>query len=365
MGLAEPMTPRSTIEDVAILANVSIATVSRYTSGQRSIVAPSTQERLKLAIDKLGYVPNAAARSLKTGRTRLIGVILADVSHAYWSALLGGIQAGCTELGFGVLIASGNNSAANQYDYLRTYLEHGAEGILFNPAAGDAQFVADWMQVRIPVIQLDRGSPGAALPVVAVDNTLGAMLATRHLLERGHSRIGVISWHPETLTNRIERLNGFLTTMYDAGLSVPDQNVALVDQQSGSAREALAAMMAQAEPPTAIFSTNMEISLESVRFFHEAGLRVPADVSIVGFDDPEWTSVVDPPLTAVATPTFRLGKLAAIRVGRAIRMGEPLRLHSSKLAPTLIERRSVAAPPKRNVNARRNQITESQSMVAI
>ncbi|CAN5765734.1 LacI family DNA-binding transcriptional regulator [soil metagenome] len=359
------MTTRSTIEDVARLANVSIATVSRYTSGQVALVAPATQERLKLAIDELGYVPHAAARSLKTGRTRLIGVILADVSHAYWSSLLGGIQAGCQELGFGVLIASGNNSAANQYEYLRTYLEHGAEGILFNPAAGDARLVAEWMHVRIPVLQLDRGSPGVALPVVAVDNTLGAKIATRHLLEHGHCRIGVISWHTESLSNREERLDGFLATMHEAGFAVPDRDIALVDQRAGSASDGIATMMAQPDPPTAIFSTNMEISLEAIRFLHDAGLRVPNEVSIVGFDDPEWTSIVHPPLTAIATPSFRLGKLAAIRVCRAIRMGEPLGLHNSKLAPTLIERRSVAAPPKRNAIARRYSITKSQSMVAI
>src|SRR5680860_22417 len=130
---------RSTIEDVARLANVSIATVSRFTSGQTSLISPGTQNRLKYAVDQLSYIPNAAARTLKTGRTRLIGVILADVSHVNWSAMLGGIEAGSRELGYGVLISSAHNSVEVQQSYLETFLQHGVDGILFNPAADSGQ----------------------------------------------------------------------------------------------------------------------------------------------------------------------------------------------------------------------------------
>lgn len=355
---------RSTIEDVARLANVSIATVSRFTSGQTALISTATQERLKDAVKHLGYVPNAAARTLKTGRTRLIGVILADVSHVYWSAMLGGIEAGSRELGYGVLISSAHNSAATQQAYLDTFLQQGVDGILFNPAAGAGQAAPDWSRVKTPVIELDRGSAGAMFPVVAIDNALGASLATRHLLDAGHRKIGIVSWNVDGLSNRQERLDGFLGAMHDAGVDVPDRFVAIADDWSSDGDRAMQDLLNRPDPPTAVFTTNMALSLQALKGLKRMGLRVPADVSIVGFDDPEWAPLIDPPLTAVATNPYRLGKLAALRLCRAIDRGRPLDPRNSRLAPVLNIRGSVASPDFRRGSRRLYKSVANPVLVA-
>jgi len=354
---------RSTIEDVARLANVSIATVSRYISGQSTLISLSTQERLKQAVAQLGYVPNAAARTLKTGRTRLIGVILADVSHANWSAMLGGIEAGSRELGYGVLISSAHNCAETQQSYLETFLQHGVDGILLNPAANGGQAVFDWTRVKAPVIQLDRGSADVRFPVVTIDNALGASLATRHLLDAGHRRIGIVSWEIAGLSNRQERLDGFLNTMHDAGANVPDQFVAIVNEQNSDGDRGIQELMNQPNPPTAIFTTNMELSLVALRRLKQLGVRVPAEVSIVGFDDPDWAALVDPPLTTVATSPYRIGRLAALRLCRAIEQGRPPDPRPSKLAPVLKIRKSVATPAT-HADSKRLDAALSQPVMA-
>ncbi|CAN5825085.1 LacI family DNA-binding transcriptional regulator [soil metagenome] len=338
---------RSTIEDVARLANVSIATVSRFTSGQSSLISTVTQQRLQTAIEHLNYIPNAAARTLKTGRTRLIGVILADVSHANWSAMLGGIEAGSRELGYGVLISSAHNSVEVQQSYLETFLQHGVDGILLNPAAESEPTALDWARVKTPVIQLDRGLAYARFPVVAINNAMGASAATHHLLEAGHRKVGIVSWEIAGLSNRQERLDGFLSTMHDAGADVPDRFVAIVNERNSDGDRGIYDLMNQSDPPTAIFTANMELSLVALRELKRIGLCVPAETSIVGFDDPDWAALVDPPLTTVATSPYRIGRLAALRLCRAIEQGRPVYPRHSKLAPVLMIRDSVVPPPRR------------------
>jgi DNA-binding LacI/PurR family transcriptional regulator len=146
----------ATIEDVAREAHVSIATVSRYTNGRVARMSSATQERLRITIDRLGYIPNAAARTLKTGRTRLVGVVLADIAHMYWSTMLAGIEEGCQELGYGVLISSASNSAESQNKYLDALSRQKVDGFLLNPVMADPRTITSWATLRQPVIMLDR-----------------------------------------------------------------------------------------------------------------------------------------------------------------------------------------------------------------
>jgi len=179
---------------------------------------------------------------------------------------------------------------------------------------------------------------------VAVDNAKGASLAVQHLMEAGHRKIGIVSWEINGLSNRRERLDGFLSTMQDAAIDVPERYLAIVDEQSDGGVRGVQRLMDQTDPPTAIFSTNMELSLQVLTGLRQLGLRVPDDVSLVGFDDPEWAPLIEPSLTTIATPPFRLGKLAALRLCRAIERTPSSSSRHSRLAPRLIPRLSVAPP---------------------
>lgn len=336
-----------TIEDVAKEAGVSIATVSRFMNGQAGAMAPATRERLQRVVERLGYVPNAAARTLKTGRTRLIGVALADIAHMYWSTMLAGIEEGCARLGYGVLIGSASNRVEVQSDQVALFLKQKVDGLLINPTDADTATVAKWAALRCPVIMLDRTVPGLEFPLVSVDNVYGARLAVEHLLQLGHRRIAFVTWPVANLSNRRERLAGYSAALADAGLPTDPALIRVATESWDDGVRQTIDVFNQPDPPTAIFSANMELNLQVLAGLKQLGLRVPEDVSVVGFDDSPWDPLLDPPLTTVATPPRRLGVLAALRLCRAAERGVRLSPRESRIKPHLIVRRSAAPPAGR------------------
>lgn len=334
----------ATIEDVAQAAGVSIATVSRYVNGRTSGMSVATQERLQIAIDELGYVPNAIARSLKTGRSKLIGVVIANIAHMYWSTMLEGIEQGCRALGFSVLISSAGNDSETQDRYLQTLLHQNVAGILLNPVFADEKTLTKWAKIERPMIMLDRTYPTLKNPLVAIDNVYGARLATQHLIDHGHRDIGLISWGIDGLSNRQERLDGFLATLSENGLTVGRGRIGFARESWDDGVRATREMFSKSDAPTAVFCANMDLSLQVLFGLRQLGIRVPDDVSLIGFDDAPWDPLLDPPLSAVAGAPFRLGKLAALRLCRAIQHEVPVRPHDSRFRPVLVPRKSVAPP---------------------
>lgn len=313
-------------------------------NGRTGGMSQTTQQRLQVAIDDLGYVPNAAARSLKTGRSKLIGVVIANIAHMYWSTMLEGIEEGCRALGYSVLISSAGNDAETQDRYLQTLLNQNVAGLLLNPVFANETTLARWAAINQPVIMLDRTYPALNNPLVAIDNFHGARLATQHLIDHGHRDIGLISWGIDGLNNRQERLDGFLATLSDHGLTVKPGRIGFARESWDDGVRATREMFGKPEPPTAVFSANMDLSLQVLSGLRQLGIRVPDDVSLIGFDDAPWDPLLDPPLSAVAGAPFRLGKLAALRLCRAIEQGVSVRPHDSRFRPVLVTRKSVSAP---------------------
>jgi DNA-binding LacI/PurR family transcriptional regulator len=313
-------------------------------NGRTGGMPQATQQRLQAAIEQLGYVPNAAARSLKTGRSKLIGVVIANIAHMYWSTMLEGIEEGCRAMGYSVLISSAGNDAETQDRYLQTLLNQNVAGLLLNPVFADDATLAKWAAIRHPVIMLDRTYPALKNPMVAIDNVHGARLATQHLIDHGHTDIGLISWGIDGLSNRQERLDGFLATLSEHGLTVKPGRIGFARESWDDGVRASREMFSKADAPTAVFCANMDLSLQVLSGLRQLGIRVPDDVSLIGFDDAPWDPLLDPPLSAVAGAPFRLGKLAALRLCRAIEQGTPVRPHDSRFLPVLVPRKSVAPP---------------------
>jgi LacI family transcriptional regulator len=334
---------RTTIEDVAREAGVSIATVSRFINGPPGAVSPETGAKLRAVVDRLGYVPNPAARSLRTGRSRLIGVILSNIAHPYWSTVLSGVEEACQARGYSVIVSSAGDSVEVENRYLGVFLDQRVDGILLNPANADPATVARWAALTCPVITLDRTLPGLPFGLVAMDNELGAKLAVEHLLALGHRRIGFLSWYVANLTNRLERLRGYEETLAAAGVT-PDPALVrfAADGWSDGVRQTVD-LLAQPERPTAIVSAASTLNLQVLAGVKQAGLRVPEEISVVGYDESPWDPLLDPPLTTVATPAHQLGMTAADRLCAAIDGGDELPAEI-RLQPRLIVRRSSAAP---------------------
>jgi DNA-binding LacI/PurR family transcriptional regulator len=335
---------RITIEDVAREAEVSIATVSRVLNGRAGQMTDATRGRVEAVIERLGYVPDSAARSLKTRRSRLVGVALADIAHLYWSTVLAGIEAACLARGYGVVISSAGNDAAAQRDAIHRFVRQRIDGLLLNPTSPDPAAVASWAALDCPVIMLDRTFPELPYPLVASDGHAGARLAIEHLVALGHRDIAFVGWEIAGLGNRRERLEGCRDALISAGLPIDDRRIRFARESWDDGVDQTKALFAGDDRPTAIFSATMELNLQVLAALKQLGARVPADVSVVGFDAAPWDELLDPPLTTVAAPARDIGRLAANLLLDATDAGVPLERREHRIQPELIVRDSTGAP---------------------
>jgi DNA-binding LacI/PurR family transcriptional regulator len=333
----------ATIADVAKEAGVSIATVSRYLNGRVSEVSEGTGVRIQSAVDRLGYVPNLAARSLKTGRSRLIGVILANIAHPYWSVVLAGVEAACQRAGYSMIVSSAGDRADVEDRYLQMFREQRVDGILLNPAHAEPELVSTWGRLQLPVITLDRTIPGLPFGLVAMDNALGVRLGVEHLLALGHRRIGFVSWRPRSLSNRQERLQGYTGALAQAGIAVESSLIRFAAEGWSDGVEQTVNLLSESYPPTAILSASSMLNLQVLAAIKRCGLRVPDDISVVGYDDSPWDPLLDPPLTTIATPAHALGIAAAERLIAAIEGEGRADGSELRLAPELVVRHSTRA----------------------
>lgn len=332
----------ATIEDVAREAGVSIATVSRYVNGRTGVVSARTGARIQEAVDRLGYVPNLAARSLKTGRSRLVGVILANIAHPYWSAVLSGVEEACQRANYSVIVSSAADRADVEDRYLQMFLRQRVDGILLNPAMAGPEMVRVWSGLSVPVVTIDRTLPGLPFDLVAMDNALGTRLAVEHLLALGHRRIGFVSWLPGAFSNRQERLRGYTGALEDAGI-VPDPALIRYAAEGWSdGVDRTLELLDEPDPPTAILSATSMLNLQILAAIKRRGLRIPEDISVVGYDDSPWDPLLDPPLTTVATPAYQLGLAASQHLIAVIDGDDARDTTEVRLAPELVIRQSTA-----------------------
>jgi LacI family transcriptional regulator len=333
---------RITIEDVAREAEVSIATVSRFLNGREGQMSAATRERIREVVDRLGYMPDAAARSLKTRRSRMIGVALAEIGHVYWSGVLAGIEQVCLQQGYGVMISSAGNDPAAQRDAVSVFANQRVEGVLLNPTRPDASGPSAWEMLECPVIMLDRTMPHLPYPLVAVDGRRGVRTGVDHLAALGHREIGFIGWEIAGLSNRQERLDGYLEAMAAHGLPVRPGYLRLGRESWNDGVRETIDLLTGSPRPTAIVSATMELNLQALAAIKHLGLRAPEDVSLVGFDAAPWDDLLDPPLTTISAPPVEIGRTAADLLIGWIEGGAPGGRKDHLIVPELAVRRSTA-----------------------
>ena len=334
--------PRSTIREVASAAGVSIATVSRVLNG-RPDVAPATREAVLRAVRDQRFSTNRSARALSGGRTGLVGVTLPLVEAAYFSEILGGTAEALYEQDMRVVLSP----TLHLHDRAMTLLDrlmHGTTdgAVLMLPEETNEELKA-LQRLGYPFVVVDPRVPlDDGVPSVSAANASGARAATQHLLSLGHRRIAALTGIAEWLASS-ERLNGYHAAHAAAGV-LSDPELVIEGDFTIEGGEASAALLLDGpQPPTAIFAFNDNMAVGVLRAARARGIRVPEDLSVVGFDDSEQSALVTPALTTVRQPLAEMGRMA---VSQLLRLLEHQRVEamSIELATRLVVRESTAAP---------------------
>ena len=310
---------RITMRDVAELAGVSKATVSHVINETR-FVEEATKERVSSAIRTLGYRPNVAARSLTTRRTRIIGLIVSDITNTFFAELMRGIEDVLIANGYSLMLCNTNEVLEREEYYIDILLRQGVDGIIAAATSQDWDVLSEASKLNIPIVMLDRTFDNANSPYVGVNNTHGAYLGTRHLIDRGYREIGILSGFQRLSTMR-ERLAGFEDALAEANLPLREQWCIDSPLSIDDGKRAMQQLMSLKERPRAVFICNNLLSLGALIGLREMNLSCPEDVAIASFDDHPWAQVSDPPLTVVRQPTYAIGETAARKVLEALNGG--------------------------------------------
>jgi len=331
----------ATMKDVARLAGVSIATVSA-TVNRSAFVSAELRRRVTDAIHELGYAPDGVARSLKRGRTQLVGLIVADITNAFFTELVHVIEAAIQDAGYSVLLCDTDESFEKERDYLRILRTHRVDGVILAPTGQPGDYAPfHSLEERLPLVLVDRVLAELNADTVTVDNVAAAFDATTHLLDLGHRDVSTITG-PLHLTPAQDRLRGFRAALEQRGIPLREDFV-----RSGAFREeeAMAAaleILQRPERPSAIFVANNHMMIGVMRAIAQLKLNCPKDVSVVGIDDFPWANAFTPRLTLVRQPVEEIGKAAVqLLLDRRKDDGDRPPVHRV-LKPTLVVRDSCA-----------------------
>ncbi|MGN6651426.1 LacI family DNA-binding transcriptional regulator [Trinickia sp.] len=329
----------ATIKDVAAMAGVSFTTVSHVVNNTRPVSA-DVRAKVERAITQLNYVPSAVARSLKGRSTATIGLVVPNSTNPYFAELARGIEDGCARQGFCMFFCNSDDDPAKQRNYLRILQEKRIDGLIIASAGDDAVLASSLTDTREPLVVVDRNIEGLAADLVLIDHERGAYLATRHLLELGHVRIGCITGPVATAVSAM-RVHGFIRAMAERGIDIEPSAIVESDFSGKGGQEA-AGRLFDTVRPTAIFACNDMMGIGALRVAAERGIRVPQHCSIIGFDDIELSSYTYPALSTVGQSVRAFGEAAALMLIERISGGVSGPTRRRVITPRLVLRESTA-----------------------
>jgi LacI family transcriptional regulator len=331
-----------TQKQLAKLAGVSAGTVSNVINGVPG-VSESARQKVLSAIRQLNYQPNLIARSLRTNRTHILGIVVPDITVPFYPKIIRGAESAAREAGYFLMVLDSENDYTREAALLELLRSQRSEGTLLVAAGGHSwsQEVASAVTAQAPLVCLDRLPEGLSVDSVCVDDVHASVMAVSHLVERGHRDIAIVTG-PLTLRNEQARLKGYRTAMQHHGLQVKDRLVWQAGfQYSDIARVCQGGMLGGRDRPTAIFATNGVTGLGLLKSLYALGLETPRDVAIVCFDELNSEELFRPAITTVVQPAFEIGSRAVEVLLQRIRLqGDSAPLETVRLPATLTVRES-------------------------
>jgi LacI family repressor for deo operon, udp, cdd, tsx, nupC, and nupG len=297
------------MEEVAKLADVSTATVSRVLSGSGK-VTEKTKYKVMKAIQSLDYQPNIMARNLRKMETKTILVIVPDISNIFFSKVLKGIEVVAREQEYQILLGNTDNMIERELEYLNLLRQRKADGVILLTARANRKYIEE-LSLKYPLVLACEYIEGSNIPTVSIDNISSARRATEYLISLGHRRIGYVSGPMNVILNR-DRLKGYKQALATNGIELESILVQEGDYSFDSGYKLAMKYFSLENPPTALFSANDEMAIGCVKAAKAMGLRVPEDLSIVGFDNIRTSQIVEPAITTVAQPMYEIGEKAML-----------------------------------------------------
>ncbi len=302
------ITLKATIYDIAREAGVSIATVSQVINGKGKISEKRRAEIMEI-MERLHYQPSAIAAALTGKQTYTLGLLVPDISNPYFAELARAVEDRSRKLGYSVVICSTDNKDERVERYLNLLQQKRVDGMMIGTGIDNADILAPLLQQSIPVALIARQMPTLSVHTVAIDDRLGGALAAQHLLELGHTHLAVLS-EPFKVSSSQERIRGFREQLQQAGHTLASERIRASSADLHAAKQEVLQLLSDIERPTGLFCCNDIQAIGALQAAKELGLRVPEDVSIIGFDDTILASVTSPPLTTIAQPIEELGRHA-------------------------------------------------------
>jgi LacI family transcriptional regulator len=297
-----------TIYDIAKKANCSAMTVSRVINNSGRI-SEKTRKRIKAIMEELNYVPNSTARSLVLQETKTISLLITDITNPFFTILARGAEDTAKKNGYNLILSNSDENLLKERDYIETMLSYRVDGVLIAPA-GDKSLDHLKMLRRhnIPFVVLDRAVEGIDTDSVLGDSREGAKNLVEYLISLGHQRIAILNGSIHVSTARL-RYEGYCEVLNNHGIQLDPELVFETGYMSSETEGIIQLLLEHPNPPTAIFAANNVIALSAIRSLRSKQLRVPQDISVVGFDDLETAYLVDPFLTTIAQPAYEFGSI--------------------------------------------------------
>jgi len=312
-----PMGKITRIKDVARAANVSPATVSRVLSNKGQ-VRLSTKKKVLEVVEALGYQPSRVARSLRVRSSQIIGLIVSDVQNPFFTMLVRAVEDLAYQNGFAIFLCNTDENTVKESLYIDLMISEQVAGVILTPTREVGSYCRKLIEAKIPVVSVDRRVLDCSIDTVVVDNKGGAFEATSYLIKLGHCRIGAIFGHPELTTGR-ERYEGYAAALSFHGIPENPEWVKFGKPSIETGLEMGRLVLSSANRPTAVFTGNNLITVGFLQAVREAHLVIPEDISLIAFDDFVWGSLIQPPLTVIAQPTYDLGRISADIIMRRIK----------------------------------------------
>jgi LacI family transcriptional regulator len=334
----------ATMKDIARQAGVSITTVSHVLNETR-FVSEKVQNRVLQAMKELDYQPNILARGLRRGKSHTLGLIVPDVTNPYFAEIARSVEDACAAQGYGVILCNSDSRRERQKNAVEVLASNRVGGLILVNVGMTRREAAIFENLEIPLVMLDREIPGFPVDSIQVDNALGGRQATEHLLSLRHRHIACLGG-PSQVSPSSDRVKGYVQALKDAGIEMDPDLIFRGDFTPEGGYRCAQRMMARKKPlPTALFACNDLMAFGAITAFCENRLRIPEDISVVGFDDIRLASYFNPALSTVAQPRQEMGHMAVSLLLERMNQGDNTPNKQVLLKTELRVRESSGAVP--------------------